>query len=122
MQVKRINVSAAFFLAIEYQETGFLVYRFYKAAYGNIPGAPVPVRFEEFLPDTRQIGQDVEVGKGDWQAKLEANKQAFAAAFVLRARFTNAVCDLAESGTVCRCALCKRRSGVASVERADGGD
>ena len=90
MQVKRINVSAAFFLAIEYQETGFLVYRFYKAAYGNIPGAPAPVRFEEFLPDTRQIGQDVEVGTGDWQAKLEANKQAFAAAFVTRARFTSA--------------------------------
>jgi hypothetical protein len=90
IQVKRINVSAAFFLSIEFQETGYLVYRFYKAAYDNIPGAPVPVRFNEFLPDTQQIGQDVIVGVGTWQAKLESNKQAFAAAFVTRSRFTAA--------------------------------
>jgi hypothetical protein len=90
IQVKRVNVSAAFFLSIEFQETGFLVYRFYKAAYGNMPGAPVPVRFNEFLPDTQQIGQDVVVGVGAWQAKLEENKRAFAAAFVTRSRFTSA--------------------------------
>jgi len=88
--VKRIQVSAAFFLSIEFQETGYLVYKFYKAAYGNLPGAPVPVRFSEFLPDTQQIGRDVEVGIGNWQAKLEANKQAFAAAFVQRSAFTSA--------------------------------
>src|SRR6185436_19827705 len=34
-EVKRINVSAAFFLSIEFQETGYLVYRAYKAAYGD---------------------------------------------------------------------------------------
>lgn len=90
LEVKRIQVSAAFFLSIEFQETGYLVYKFYKAAYGNLPGAPVPVRFNEFLPDTQQIGQDVEVGIGNWQAKLEANKQAFATAFVARSRFTSA--------------------------------
>jgi glucose/arabinose dehydrogenase len=87
---KRVNVSAAYFLSIEFQETGYLVYRFYKAAYDNIPGAPVPVRLNEFLPDTQQIGQDVIVGVGTWQAKLESNKQAFAAAFVARPRFTSA--------------------------------
>jgi hypothetical protein len=90
IQVKRVNVSAAFFLSIEFQETGYLVYRFYKAAYGNIAGAPVPVRFNEFLPDMRQLGLGVEVGAPNWQAKLEANKQAFAAAFVARSRFTSA--------------------------------
>ncbi len=90
IQVKRVNVSAAFFLSIEFQETGYLVYKFYKATYGNLPGAPVPLRLNEFLPDTRQIGQDVVVGVGDWQAKLEANKQAFAAQFVARTRFTDA--------------------------------
>jgi hypothetical protein len=90
IQVKRINVSAAFFLSIEFQETGFLVYKFYKASYGNLPGAPVPVRLNEFLPDTQQIGQDLVVGAPNWQAKLESNKQAFAAAFVTRSRFTSA--------------------------------
>ena len=90
IEIRQINVSAAFFLSIEFQETGYLVYRFYKSAYGNIPGAPVPVTFGEFLPDTQQIGQNVVVGVGNWQAQLEANKQAFALAFVTRTRFTNA--------------------------------
>ena len=84
LQVKRVNVSAAFFLSIEFQETGYLVYRFYKAAYGNLPGAPVPLRFNEFLPDTQQIGLGVVVGAAGWQAKLEANKQAYAVAFGAR--------------------------------------
>ena len=35
--VKRINVSAAYFLSIEFQQTGYLVYRLYKASYGNLP-------------------------------------------------------------------------------------
>jgi hypothetical protein len=90
IDIKRINVSAAFFLSIEFRETGYLVYRFYKAAYDSLPGTPVPVRFNEFLPDTQQIGLDVVVGAPNWQAKLEANKQAFAAAFVTRSRFTSA--------------------------------
>lgn len=84
---RRYNTSGAFFLSIEFQETGFLVYRFYKTAYGNLPSAPVPIRYAELMPDTRTIGQGVVVGQGNWQAILEANKQAFAAAFVVRARF-----------------------------------
>jgi len=90
LERRRVNVSAAYFLSIEFQETGGLVYRFYKAAYENLPGAPVPVRLNEFLPDTQQIGQGVVVGVGTWQATLEENKQAFAAAFVTRSRFTSA--------------------------------
>lgn len=90
IETKRINVSAAFFVSIEFQETGYLVYRFYKSAYGNIAGTPVPVRFNEFLPDTRQIGQGVVVGVGNWQAQLAANKVAFAQVFVARSRFTTA--------------------------------
>jgi WD40 repeat protein len=31
IEAKRINVSAAFFISIEFQQTGYLVYRFYKA-------------------------------------------------------------------------------------------
>ncbi|HUS09089.1 MAG TPA: DUF4214 domain-containing protein, partial [Pyrinomonadaceae bacterium] len=81
---KRVNVSAAFFLSIEFQETGYLVYKFYKAAYGNLPEAPVPVRFNELVPDTQQIGQGVIVGVGDWVLKLENNKKTFAAQFGAR--------------------------------------
>src|SRR6185295_19212633 len=46
IEIKRINVSAAFFVSIEFQETGYLVYRVYKSAFSNLsnpPGAPVPI-------------------------------------------------------------------------------
>jgi glucose/arabinose dehydrogenase len=88
---KRVNVSAAFFLSVEFQETGYFVYRTYKGGFGNLPGAPVPVRFLDFLKDTQQIGKGVQVGIGNWQAQLEANKQAYALAFVQRADFLSAL-------------------------------
>jgi len=98
-EVRRINVSAAFFLSIEFQETGYLVYRIYKAAYGDATGVStlggthqllVPiVRFEEFLPDTQRVGNRVIVNQGDWQGQLEANKTAFTQEFVQRQRFLN---------------------------------
>ncbi len=86
----RVNVSAAFYLSIEFQETGYLVYRMYKAAYGNINGASVPVRIQEFLPDARQIGEGVQVGIGNWVQQLEANKNIYAADFAARPRFNTA--------------------------------
>ncbi|HEV7681130.1 MAG TPA: DUF4214 domain-containing protein [Pyrinomonadaceae bacterium] len=89
-EIKRINVSAAFFLSIEFQETGYLVYRFYKSAYGNVAGTPVPVRLIEFLPDTQQIGKGVVVGQPGADQVLENNKVAYALAFVSRSRFTTA--------------------------------
>ncbi len=98
--VKRVDTSAAFFLSIEFQDTGYLVERIYKAAYGSATGTstfggshtlPVPIiRFSEFLPDTQAIGQGVVVGQGNWQQQLETNKQAFTGEFVQRSRFTGA--------------------------------
>jgi Tol biopolymer transport system component len=88
--VKRVDTSAAFFLSIEFQQTGFLVYRFYKAAFGNLPGKPVPVIRSAFLPDTQAIGSGVVVGQTGWDTQLENNKRAFALAFVQRAAFQNA--------------------------------
>jgi len=90
LEVRRINVSAAFFLSIEFQQTGYLVHRTYKAAYGDLPGAPVPLRLKEFLPDTQRIGQGLIVGQTGWEQVLEDNKRAFAEDFVMRARFTTA--------------------------------
>ena len=90
IEVKRVNTSAAFFLSIEFQHTGYLVYRMYQAAYGNIPGAPVPVRLGEFRADSQPIGMGVVVNKIGWEALLESNKQAFVAEFVQRSRFLSA--------------------------------
>jgi uncharacterized delta-60 repeat protein len=89
-EAKRVNVSAAFFLSIEFQQTGYLVYRTYKTAYGDISGTPVPVRFSEFLSDTQQIGQGVIVGQPGWETTLENNKRSFMEGFVRRARFLTA--------------------------------
>ena len=100
IEAKRLNVSAAFYLSIEFQQTGYLVERIYKTAFGNAAGAstlgaphqlPVPmVRLNEFLADTQKIGQGVVVGQANWQQALETNKQSFAAEFVQRPRFANA--------------------------------
>jgi len=88
-ELRRINVSAAFFLSIEFQQTGYLVCRMYSAAYGNVSGTPVPVTLNEFLPDTQQIGLGVVVGRTGWEAVLENSKQGFTADFVARSRFTS---------------------------------
>ena len=88
--VHRINTSAAFFLSIEFQGTGNLVYKMYKAGFGNLPGKPVAVQRASFNADTQQIQSTpnrIIVGVGDWQNQLEANKQAFALAFVQRSNF-----------------------------------
>jgi CHRD domain/Calx-beta domain/Domain of unknown function (DUF4214) len=89
-EVKRINVSAAFFLSIEFQQTGYLVYRMYKAAYGNLPGAAVPLTSDEFLPDKQQIGLGLIVGAPGWEQLLDDNKNVFAESFVSRSRFSSA--------------------------------
>ncbi|MCM3901511.1 MAG: hypothetical protein ND866_07375, partial [Pyrinomonadaceae bacterium] len=94
-EVKRINTSAAYFLSIEFQETGFLVYRFFKTAYGDstspgVSGTVPVIRRQEFLPDSGRISQGVQVGIGEWQQQLEANKQAYALEFVQRQRFLDA--------------------------------
>ena len=57
---------------------------------GNHQLAVPVIRFNEFLPDTQQVGQGVIVGQTGWEQVLENNKQAFIAEFVQRVRFTTA--------------------------------
>jgi hypothetical protein len=89
----RINTSAAFYLSIEFQDTGYLVYRVYKSAFGNLTSpanAPVPVTRQQFMPDTKEIGLGVVVNQGNWQQLLENNKQAYTLEFVQRPAFPSA--------------------------------
>jgi hypothetical protein len=60
---RRLGVSAAFFVEMEFQETGYYIYRFYKGSYGRQPN------YTEFTADRAKV-----IGG----ANLEANKQAFA--------------------------------------------
>jgi hypothetical protein len=87
IDIRRVNVSAAFFLSIEFQQTGYLVQRAYLSAYGNGAGSStiggphsllVPiVRFKEFLSDSQKITRGVVVLQAGWEQQLENNKQAF---------------------------------------------
>ena len=83
LQDKRQNVSAAFFLSTEFQQTGYLVYRFYKASFGRIP------QLTEFLPDKQVISQDAIVNSPGWEQQLEKNKIAFADFWMDRPDFKN---------------------------------
>jgi len=102
VQARRVNVSAAFYLSIEFQNTGFLVARMYKAAFGDMSGTStlggsphalaVPVvRLNEFLLDTQQIGEGVIVNQPGWETMLENNRGSFASEFVQRTRFKTAL-------------------------------
>jgi FG-GAP-like repeat/Domain of unknown function (DUF4214) len=101
VEIRRINVSAAFYLSIEFQRTAFLVERLYKTAYGDATGSStdggplhdlaVPVvRRNELLLDTQQVGQGVVVNQSGWQTTLENNRQNFIGQFVQRSRFLSA--------------------------------
>jgi hypothetical protein len=86
-EVKRIHVSAAFFLSIEFQETGYLAYRARKAAFGALAGKPVPITRDEMLQDARVIGDGLVVNADGWRERLEQNKQAYFAGLAASARF-----------------------------------
>jgi len=87
---KRTDTSAAFFLSTEFQQTGYLVYRTYQTAFGEIAGTPVPIKLDEFKPDTSAVGNGVVVNQNGWEQKLDNNKRAYMAEFVQRPRFTAA--------------------------------
>jgi photosystem II stability/assembly factor-like uncharacterized protein len=93
---RTINVSAAYFLSIEFQQTGGLVDGLYRASYGRRP------LYAEFMPDTQTVGHNIIVGSGDWARELEANKQAFVDAWVQRSDFRAAYDGLTNAGYVDR--------------------
>jgi hypothetical protein len=83
IEVKRINVSAAFFLSIEFQNTGGYVYLIYKTAFGRAP------TFAEFAPAAAFVGSRVVVGSDDpWELRLNGNKDIFAQGIYARQDFT----------------------------------
>ena len=97
---KRIDTSAAFFLSIEFQETGYLIERTYKTAFGDdtnrstlggtAHNLTVPtVRFTEFLNDLQLLGRGLVVGQAGWENQLESNKVNYFNSFVQSNRFAS---------------------------------
>jgi hypothetical protein len=72
---RRIGVSGAFFVEMEFQDTGYYVYRFYKASFGRQPN------YAEFSSDRSKV-----IGAPN----LEGYKQAFAEDWVRRDAFIQA--------------------------------
>jgi hypothetical protein len=85
-EIRKTNVSAAFFLAIEFQQTGYLVYKANQASFNSHEF----LKLRDFLLDAQEIGRGVVIGQPGADALLEANKQKFFLDFVQRARFRNA--------------------------------
>lgn len=94
LERRRVNVSAAYFLSIEFQETGGLVDGLYRASYGRRP------LYIDFVPDSSAIAQGVVVGRSGWEQQLESNKQAFVDAWVQRANFIEAYGNLSNDSYV----------------------
>ncbi len=88
---RTVNVSAAYFLSIEFQHTGGLVDGLYRASYGRRP------QYAEFVPDARSVGRGVVVGQDEWLRRLLENKRAFVAEWVGRADFRAAYDGLSNS-------------------------
>jgi hypothetical protein len=91
VQSKRVNVSAAFFKSIEFQTTGGLVDRLYRASFDRAP------HYAEFTPDTAVVAKDVVVGHSGWELQLASNQQAFLDAFVQRPAFQAAYAGLSNT-------------------------
>jgi Calx-beta domain/Domain of unknown function (DUF4214) len=87
-EVKRVDTSAAFFLSIEFQHTGFFVYKLYRASLPAASGrARSMPRYAEFVRDTQEVGRGVVVNQAGWEQQLESNSAAFVDEFVTRADF-----------------------------------
>ena len=91
-ELKRVNVSAAFFLSIEFQKTGLETYLTHRAAFGPTAVGTVsnvPVLYGTFARDTQALQKDYVVGQPGADAQLEANTQAYFNDFVTRPDFVN---------------------------------
>ena len=73
IEVRRINVSAAFFLSIEFQRTGVIVYLTHRLT-GGIGSLP---RYLGFMRDVQALQKNFVFGAPGAEAQLEANTQAF---------------------------------------------
>ena len=71
LELKRINVSAAFFLSIEFQDTGVLACLTNKAAFGALPSNA------QFEFDRQGLQRNYVFGAPGAAQQLEANKQAY---------------------------------------------
>jgi len=81
IEEKRVNVSASFFLSIEFQETGYLRYLLEKESFGSLP------KYAEFMRDVQEVSRGVVVNSPGWQQKLKDNQLQFTEKWIARPEF-----------------------------------
>jgi hypothetical protein len=81
VEAKRVNVSASFFVSIEFQETGFLLYLIEKESFGTMP------KYATFMHDLQEVSRGVIVNSPGWQQKLADNQRQFADTWINRPEF-----------------------------------
>jgi hypothetical protein len=86
IEVQRINTSAAFFLSIEFLQSGGMLRDFYVATLDRPLTNNMP-DFVEFIRDTQAVQRGIVVGQPGWEVALAANRSAFMKDFVIRAEF-----------------------------------
>ncbi len=91
---RRMNVSAAYFLSIEFQATGGFVDGLYRASFGTRPN------FAGFMRDIHNVARDVVVGRPGWETKLDANKESLLQRFIDRPEFISAFSGLTNEAFV----------------------
>lgn len=77
----RAQVSTAFFLSIEFQQTGYFVIRLYQEAFGRLP------TLREFLNDMQEIKRGVIIGQTGALDRLASNRREFLDRFTDREEF-----------------------------------
>jgi hypothetical protein len=68
-------------LPVQFQETGFFVYRLYKACYGRMP------KYAEFILEARAVREGIETGSTDAGRQLESLEWKFTEEWANRAEF-----------------------------------
>jgi hypothetical protein len=91
---KRINVSAAYILSIEFQQSGYLLHLLQKESFGGLP------KYAAFMRDLQEVSQGIVVNSPGWQQKLAANQQQFAQHWVNRPSFKAAYDGMANAAYV----------------------
>jgi len=79
--IKRVNVSASFFLSIEFQETAYLLYLMHKESYATTP------KYTPFMRDLQEVSRGLIVNSPGWQQTLTKNQQEFATQWASRPQF-----------------------------------
>ncbi len=97
---RRVGVSAAFFVEQEFQRTGYVVYRMYRAAYGTVSNTPTRanITFAQFIADRALLPEGSDIAQTTTSyANAFVQRSEFMAAYPVNthAQFVNKLFDTA---------------------------